>query len=87
MRVQALPNETDELPRYGGHGSRPEEMAKGAEVVGRFPDDLGLHVDMSAAVLNVSAAPGEAQAFLRYVASPEAAAVWKAGGVIETPRK
>jgi len=32
MRVQALPNETDELPRYGGHGSRPEEMAKGAEV-------------------------------------------------------
>ena len=72
---------------FGGGAITEELMAKGAEVVGPFPDDLGLHVDVSAAVLKVSAAPGDAQAFLRYVTRPEAAAVWKAGGVIETPAK
>jgi len=55
--------------------------------VGPFPDDLGLHVDVSAAVLKVSAAPGDAEAFLRYVTRPQAAPVWKAGGFIETPKK
>lgn len=71
---------------YGGGAITEELMAKGAEVVGPFPDDLGLHVDMSAAVLKVSAAPNDAEAFLRYVTRPEAAAVWKAGGVVETPQ-
>jgi len=61
-------------------------MAKGAEVVGPFPDEMGLHVDMSAALLKVSANSKEAEAFLRYVTRPEAAATWKAGGVVETPR-
>ena len=72
---------------FGGGAVTEELMAKGAEVVGPFPDALGLHVDMSAAVLKVSAAPAEAQAFLRYVTRAEAAAVWKAGGVVETPKK
>jgi molybdate transport system substrate-binding protein len=72
---------------FGGGAITEELMAKGAEVVGPFPDELGLHVDMSAAVLNVSTAPGDAEAFLRYVTRPEAAALWKAGGVIETPAK
>ena len=44
-------------------------------------------VDKLAAVLKVSAAPGDAEAFLRYVTRPEAAAVWKAGGIVETPNK
>jgi molybdate transport system substrate-binding protein len=70
---------------YGGGAITEELMAKGAEIVGPFPDELGLHVDMSAAVLNVAAAPAEAEAFLRYVTRPEAAAVWKAGGIAETP--
>ncbi len=35
METQILPRETDELPRYGGHGSRPEETGKGL-VVERF---------------------------------------------------
>ncbi len=70
---------------YGGGAITEEMMAKGAEVVGPFPDDLGLHVDMAAAVLNVSAAPTDAEAFLQYVTRPEAAAVWKAGGIVETP--
>jgi len=70
---------------YGGGAITEELMAKGAEIVGPFPDALGLHVDMSAAVLKVSAAPTDAEAFLRYVTRPEAAAVWKAGGIAETP--
>jgi len=72
---------------YGGGAITEELMAQGAEVVGPFPDELGLHVDMSAAVLKVSAAPSDAEAFLRYVTRPEAAAVWKAGGVVETRSK
>ena len=72
---------------YGGGAITEELMAQGAEVVGPFPDELGLHVDMSAAVLKVSAAPKEAEAFLHYVTRPQAAEVWKAGGVIETPAR
>lgn len=71
---------------FGGGALTEELMAKGAEVVGLFPEDLGLHVDMSAAVLKVSANPSDAQAFLRYVTRPEAQAVWKAGGIVETPK-
>jgi molybdate transport system substrate-binding protein len=72
---------------FGGGALTEELMAKGAEVVGPFPDDLGLHVDMSVAVLKVSAAPKEAEAFLHYITRPQSAAVWKAGGVVETPSK
>jgi molybdate transport system substrate-binding protein len=70
---------------YGGGAITEELMAKGAEVVGPFPAEMGLHVDVSAAVLKVAAAPADAEAFLRYVTRPEAAAVWKAGGIAETP--
>jgi ABC-type molybdate transport system substrate-binding protein len=71
---------------FGGGALTEILMAKDVEPVGRFPDDLGLHVDMAAAVLKVSAAPSDAEDFLRYVTRPEAAAVWKEGGVIETPK-
>ena len=71
---------------FGGGAITEELMANDAEVVGPFPDDLGLHVDVSAAVLKISAAPGDAEAFLRYVTRPQAASVWKAGGIVETPR-
>jgi molybdate transport system substrate-binding protein len=66
---------------FGGGAITEELMAKDAEIVGPFPDDLGLHVDMSAAVLKVSAVPDDAQAFLAYITRPEATAVWKAGGI------
>jgi molybdate transport system substrate-binding protein len=72
---------------FGGGALTEELMAKGAEVVGPFPDDLGLHVDVAAAVLKVSAAPSDAESFLRFVTGPDAAKVWKDGGVIETPKK
>jgi molybdate transport system substrate-binding protein len=72
--------------QFGGGAITEELMAKGAEIVGPFPDDLGLHVDMSAAVLKVSANPSDARAFLRYVTRSDAQAVWKAGGIAETPK-
>ena len=72
---------------FGGGALTEILMAKDVEPVGRFPDDLGLHVDMSAAVLKISAAPSDAESFLRYVTRPDAAATWKAGGVVETPKK
>lgn len=70
---------------FGGGAITEEIMAKGADLVGPFPDDLGLHVDVSAAVLKISAHPSDAKAFLRYVTRPEAQAVWKAGGIAGTP--
>jgi len=72
--------------QFGGGAITEELMAKGAEIVGPFPDDLGLHVDVSAAVLKVSANSADAEAFLRYVTRPEAQSVWKTGGIVETPK-
>jgi molybdate transport system substrate-binding protein len=71
---------------YGGGAITEIFMAKDAELVGPFPDEMGLHVDVSAAVLKISAASGDAEAFLRYVTRPQAAPTWKAGGVVETPK-
>ena len=71
---------------FGGGAMTELLMAKDAEVVGPFPEDFGLHVDVSAAVLNVSAASSDAEAFLRYATRPETAPVWKAGGIVETPK-
>lgn len=70
---------------YGGGAISEELMAQGAEVIGPFPDSLGLYIDVSGAVLNVAAAPKEAYAFLDYITAPKAAATWKAGGIVETP--
>jgi len=38
-------------------------------------------------VLKISTASGDAEAFLRYVTRPQAAATWKAGGFVKTPKK
>lgn len=70
---------------FGGGAITEEIGVKGCEVVGTFPDDLGLHVDVSVAVLKISAHAPDAQAFLSYITRPDAQAVWKAGGVVETP--
>jgi hypothetical protein len=37
-------------------------------------------------MLKISAHAADAEAFLHYVTRPEAASVWKAGGVVETPK-
>ncbi|MDB5735838.1 MAG: transporter substrate-binding protein [Alphaproteobacteria bacterium] len=69
--------------QFGGGAISEELMAQGAEVVGPFPDSLGLHIDIAGAVLNVAAAPKEAEAFLAYITAPKALAVWKAGGIVQ----
>lgn len=71
--------------QFGGGAITEELMAKGAEIVGPFPDDIGLHVDVSAAVLGVSSHPADAQSFLRFVTRPEAQSTWSAGGIAQTP--
>jgi ABC-type molybdate transport system substrate-binding protein len=53
--------------------------------VGPFPDSLGLHLDVSGAVLNIAAAPKEAEAFLAYITAPKAREAWKSGGIVEAP--
>ena len=64
-------------------GVVPEQImaAPGVRTVGEVPAALGLKIDFSGAVLAKSANPDLAAAFLGYLVSPEAQAVWKAGGV------
>ena len=71
---------------FGGGAITEEINVAGAEVVGPFPDDFGLHVDVSAAVLKTSANASDAEEFLRYATRPEAQPVWKAGGIMATPK-
>lgn len=71
---------------FGGGAITEEINVAGAEVVGPFPDDLGLHVDVSAAVLKTSAHADDAEAFLRYVTRAEAQPIWKEGGIAEIPK-
>jgi molybdate transport system substrate-binding protein len=60
-----------------------EELStKGVEVAGNLPASLGLHQDFSAATLNDGAQAQAAASFLAYIARPEAAADWRAGGVV-----
>jgi molybdate transport system substrate-binding protein len=60
-----------------------EELStKGVEVAGNLPASLGLHQDFSAATLTDSAQSEAAASFLTYIACPEAAATWRAGGVV-----
>ncbi len=60
-----------------------EELStKGVEVAGNLPAPLGLHQDFSAATLSDSAQSEAAASFLAYIARPEAAAAWRAGGVV-----
>ena len=60
-----------------------EELStKGVELAGNLPASLGLHQDFSAATLNDSAQSEAAASFLAYIARPEAAAAWRAGGVV-----
>ena len=67
---------------YGGGAMTEELMAKCAEVVGPFPDSLGLFIDMSGAVLGASPNADEARAFLVWIVRPDSAGVWRKGGIV-----
>jgi len=67
---------------FGGGAISEELMAGGAEVVGPFPDSLGLFIDMSGAVLGASPNADEARAFLVWIVRPDSAGVWRKGGIV-----
>lgn len=61
----------------------PEQImaAPGVKVVGEVPASLGLKIDFGGGVLTKAANPELARQFLDYLATPEAQAIWKSGGV------
>lgn len=64
-------------------GAATEELSTmGVEIAGLLPASLDVHIDFSGAVVSDSAQPALAAAFLAYIARPQAAAAWKAGGVV-----
>jgi molybdate transport system substrate-binding protein len=54
---------------------------KEIELVGSLPQELGAYVDISVAIAENASAATEAQAFIKFVTSPESAALWTAGGL------
>jgi molybdate transport system substrate-binding protein len=66
-----------------GGGALSEELPiAGAEVIGLFPESLGLHLDFSGAVLANAPQPDTAAAFLAYLKSAPAAEIWRGGGFV-----
>jgi len=51
------------------------------ELVGSLPDDLKAYIAISVAVSSKASDPNGAQAFVEFVARPEAYAIWKAKGL------
>ncbi len=68
---------------YAVMGVVPEQImaAPGVKTVGEVPASLKLQIDFSGGILTKAANPDLAASFLAYLVSPEAQAVWKAGGV------
>jgi ABC-type glycerol-3-phosphate transport system substrate-binding protein len=49
--------------------------------VGSLPQELGAYVDISVAVTKSSSSTAEAEAFIKFITSPESASLWTAGGL------
>jgi len=62
-------------------------MTSGAEVVGRIPDSLEMHIDIDGAILKAAPSPVQATMFLNYITGAEAQAVWGAGGIERIPAR
>lgn len=63
------------------HGPHPRGKATDNPLlVGAMPPELGMHMDMATAISPRSANPKEAQAFIDYLLSAEAAPEWAAKG-------
>jgi molybdate transport system substrate-binding protein len=58
-----------------------EVQVKGIDIVGQVPNDIGMRLDLSGAVLANAAHPDEAAAFLAFITRPEAAAILKLTGI------
>lgn len=76
----ALPGRKND---YAVVGVVPEQImaAPHVKTVAEVPASLGLKIDFSGGVLAKAKNPELAAQFLAYLTSPEAQAVWKAGGV------
>jgi molybdate transport system substrate-binding protein len=66
---------------YGAGAISEEKLAKGGEVVGRIPDEFGLFIVVSGAVLTAAKAPQAPADFLAYITSKQAAPDWTEGGI------
>ena len=51
------------------------------ELVGALPQELGAYVDISVAVTSNASSAADAQAFVKFITSPESASLWTAGGL------
>ena len=67
--------------QFSGGVISEEITDPGAEMVGLFPASLGMHIDLSGALLSYAAAPREAASFLGYVTRAEAGPVWHGCGI------
>jgi molybdate transport system substrate-binding protein len=54
---------------------------KEIELVGALPQELGAYVDISAAIMENTVSAAESQTFIKFITSPESAALWTAGGL------
>lgn len=54
---------------------------KEIELVGALPQELGAYVDISVAVTEKSSSAADAQAFIKFITSPQSASLWTAGGL------
>lgn len=85
VRVQPIANSASRLARSDADyvlTVLPEELeVSSLKVVGEVPASLGLKIDFGGGVLTKAANPELAQQFLGFLVSPEAQAIWKAGGV------
>jgi len=88
VRQDPQPNNTalqlaGRMNDYAVLGVVPEQImaAPGVKTVGEVPATLKLQIDFSGGVLTKATNPDLAASFLAYLVSPEAQAVWKAGGV------
>lgn len=59
---------------------------KEIELVGALPQELGAYVDISVAVTEKSSSAADAQAFIKFITSPQSAPLWAAGGLTTQDR-
>ena len=62
-----------------GIGTLSEDSIDGVDIIGNVPPELGMKLDISAAICAKAVATEGATAFLNYITRPEAAADWKVG--------
>jgi molybdate transport system substrate-binding protein len=86
VKFKLVPKGPGNVMAQGGAEVALQSMSEvvstpGLEIVGPIPAFWQAHLDFSVAVPLKSVTPDAGLAFLHYITRPEAASVWKAGGV------